>query len=183
LWLVAGLGNPGRRYARTRHNVGFLVLEDFLEKNGLEFTEKKNYRLCKGSIDGIELIIMEPLTFMNLSGEAVKKMIDKLAIPPERIIVIHDDLDMDVGRVKIRRRGSSGGHRGIESIIESIASKEFMRIKVGIGRDYSIPSEKYVLSKFKRNEIPLVRDAIKMASDALYSIITEGIERTMNMFN
>lgn len=183
MWLIVGLGNPGRKYARTRHNIAFLVLEEFIEKHGLEFKEKRDYRICNGSIDGTEIVLIEPLTFMNRSGTAVHKIMDKFNIPSEKTIVIHDDLDIEVGRLKIRRRGSSGGHRGVESIIQNIGSSGFIRIKIGIGRDEYISAEDYVLSKFRRNELPLIREAIKKAGESIYSIITEGVERAMNRFN
>jgi PTH1 family peptidyl-tRNA hydrolase len=183
LWLVVGLGNPGRKYARTRHNVGFIVLEDLAENSGLTFKERKEYRICDGSIENNRIVLLEPLTFMNRSGTAVRKIADKFSISPEEIIVVHDDLDLDVGRLKIRKKGSAGGHRGIASVIDRIGSKEFIRVRIGIGRDERMLPEDFVLSKFKRNELSHMRTAVKSASESIHTIITEGVDRAMNQFN
>jgi PTH1 family peptidyl-tRNA hydrolase len=183
LWLLVGLGNPGSRYARTRHNAGFLVIEELAGREGLEFREKADYRICDGSIEGERIALVEPLTFMNRSGSAVRKAADRFAVSPENIIVVHDDLDFETGKLKIRRKGSSGGHKGVESIIQGIGSGDFIRVKVGIGRDQLVPVEKYVLSKFTKEELPLVREAVGRAADAIPFIISEGIEKAMNKFN
>lgn len=183
MWLIVGLGNPGTKYARTRHNVGFVVLEGIAEKSNLPFKTRKDYRISSGSIDNNDIVLLEPLTFMNRSGTVVRKIKDRFTITPQRIIVIHDDLDLDVGKLKIRRKGSSGGHRGIESIIGAIGSRDFLRVKIGIGRNPVIPPEEYVLSRFKRNELSSVRQTIRNAVDAVHSIITEGVDRSMNRFN
>lgn len=183
MWLIVGLGNPGIRYSKTRHNIGFIVLEELREKYCLDFREKKDYRISNGSIDNNEIIIIEPLTFMNRSGMAVQKIVDKFNIPAEKIIVVHDDLDLETGRLKIRKKGSSGGHKGIESIIQFIGSRDFIRIKIGIGRDPFIPAEDYVLSKFRKDELPLIKEAVKEAVDSIHSVVTEGVEKAMNRFN
>ncbi len=183
MWLVVGLGNPGARYSRTRHNAGFLVAESFAAAHGLDFREKAEYRICDGSIDGDRVVVMEPLTFMNRSGLAVKKVVGKYNIPPERVIVIHDDLDMDTGRLKIRRKGSSGGHKGVESVIEFIGSRDFVRVKIGIGRDEAMPVEAYVLSKFRREELPLIRESVGLAAESIGVIISAGVDKAMNRYN
>ena len=183
MWLLVGLGNPGTKYAGTRHNVGFLVADLFAGKHGLEFREKNGYRVCDGTVGGERVVVVEPLTFMNRSGSAVKKMIDKYFLPPANVVVVHDDLDMDTGRLKIRRGGSSGGHKGVESIIQSIGSKEFVRVKIGIGRDSDAAVESYVLSKFRKAEQPLIKAAVERAADSLEDIITSGIEKAMNRYN
>lgn len=183
MWLVVGLGNPGAKYARTRHNVGFLVVEHFAAERGLDFREKTDFRICDGSIDGERIIVMEPLTFMNRSGAAVRRMADKYFMAPEKIIVLHDDLDMETGKMKIRRNGSSGGHKGVESIIQSIGSKDFIRVKIGIGRDEGTAVESYVLSKFRKDELPLIRDAVKRTAEAVAAIIFTGVDKAMNRYN
>ena len=183
MWLLVGLGNPGGRYARTRHNIGFLVVDEFAGVDRLEFREKADYRICNGSIEGEKIVLMEPLTFMNRSGTAVRKIAEKFSIPPEKIIVVHDDLDLETGRLKIRKKGSSGGHKGVESVIQNIGANNFIRIKIGIGRDEFTPVEDYVLSKFRKDELPLVKKAITSAVHAIRSIIIEGVDKAMNKFN
>jgi PTH1 family peptidyl-tRNA hydrolase len=183
LWLIAGLGNPGRKYAKTRHSVGFMVADDLTERYGIELREKELYRLGKGSIEGYEIVLMEPLTFMNRSGLAVRDVMKRYGVGPENLIVIHDDIDMETGKLKIREKGSSGGHKGVESIIQSIGTREFIRVKVGIGRGEDIPVEDYVLSKFRKEEAPLIRDAIQRASDAVSTIVKDGVKKAMNAFN
>jgi PTH1 family peptidyl-tRNA hydrolase len=183
LWAVVGLGNPGGKYQKTRHNIGFMVLEQIALTHGFKPTEKKLYISAKGSIGEQDVLLMEPLTFMNLSGVAVREIIRRFRLSPESLVVIHDDLDMATGKLKIKTGGSSGGHRGIESIIQNIGSEDFIRVKIGIGRDEEIPAEKFVLSKFKREEIETVKQAVQDASDAVLCIIQEGVTKAMNQFN
>jgi len=183
LWLIAGLGNPGSRYEKTRHNAGFLVLEELVERLQLEFKEKEDFKISKGSLGDEKIILVEPLTFMNRSGVAVRKIMQKSNVSPERLIVIHDDLDLECGNLKIRKKGSSGGHKGIESIIQNIGTREFIRVKIGIGRDPFVPTEKYVLSRFRKDEMPMIKETIAKAAESVHSIIIEGVERAMNRFN
>jgi len=183
LWLITGLGNPGSRYEKTRHNAGFLALEEFLRSQKLEFKDKEDYKISKGSLGDEKIILLEPLTFMNRSGAAVRKIMQKSNIPPENLIVVHDDLDLETGRLKIRKKGSSGGHKGIESIIQNIGTQDFIRIKIGIGRDPFVPTEKYVLSKFRKDEMQLIKAVIEKAAESIHSIIKDGVEKAMNKFN
>ena len=183
MWIVVGLGNPGSRYARTRHNIGFQVLDELAKRHGLEFREKASYRICSGSIEGDEVVLVEPLTFMNRSGTAVRKVAAKFFVPPDRIVVVHDDLDLETGVVRIRGKGSSGGHRGVESVMESLGTKDFVRVKIGIGRSGLVPAEKYVLSKFTQAELPHVKMAVVTAVESVRVILTEGVEKAMNRFN
>ena len=183
MWLIAGLGNPGSRYEKTRHNAGFLVLEELVERLQLEFKEKEDFKISKGSLGDEKIILVEPLTFMNRSGVAVRKIMQKSNVSPERLIVIHDDLDLECGSLKIRKKGSSGGHKGIESIIQNIGTREFIRVKIGIGRDPFVPTEKYVLSRFRKDEMPVIKETITKAAESVHSIIIEGVERAMNRFN
>jgi len=183
LWLIVGLGNPGSRYQKTRHNVGFLAVEECIRRQPLDCKEKEDYKICKGSLGDEKIIFLEPLTFMNRSGIAVRKIMQKSNISPEALIVIHDDLDLAAGSLKICKKGSSGGHKGIESIIQNIGTQEFTRIRVGIGRDPFVPAEEYVLSKFRKDEMQLIREAIEKAAGSVYAIINEGVEKAMNRFN
>jgi PTH1 family peptidyl-tRNA hydrolase len=184
MWLIAGLGNPGRKYSRTRHNIGFMVTEEVACRYRIDLAEKKEgYKIGKGSIQGENIMLIEPLLYMNLSGIPVQRVLKKFNIQPENLIVIHDDLDMETGRLRIRKTGSSGGHKGIESIIQNIGSKDFIRMKVGIGREAEIPADEYVLGKFKRQELSLIKETIQKAADAIQSIVSEGVDKAMNEFN
>jgi len=183
LWAIIGLGNPGPKYSKTRHNIGFMVIDEISEKEGFEFKEKPLFLISKGSLGSEDFVLVKPLTFMNRSGLAVKEVLSSFNIPHERLIIIQDDLDMDIGRIKIRKTGSSGGHKGILSIIEQIGTKDFIRVKIGIGKDPFIPAEDYVLSKFKSEEKPIIKEAIKTVVDAIESILREGVDRAMNIYN
>ncbi len=183
MWVIAGLGNPGQKYSRTRHNIGFMVLNEVARRHSIDLKVRKGYRIGKGSIDAHPLLLIEPLLYMNLSGRVIKKVLRRFSIIPEHLITIHDDLDIQIGKLKIKKKGSSGGHKGIESIIQHIGSQEFIRLKVGIGREDKSPAEDYVLSKFKRHEIPIIRQMIHTAANAVDTIVTDGVERAMNRFN
>jgi PTH1 family peptidyl-tRNA hydrolase len=183
MWVIVGLGNPGKKYSRTRHNIGFMVVEEISRRYEIDFKEKEKYRIGTGSIDGEKVLLIEPLLYMNNSGLAVKDIVGRFNIPLEKLIVIHDDLDMEIGKLRIRRKGSSGGHKGVESIIQNLSSKDFARLKMGIGREEGITPEDYVLSKFRKNEISLIKNTIERASDAVASILLDGLDKAMNAFN
>ncbi len=183
IWVIAGLGNPGRKYTRTRHNVGFMVIEEVAERHGIALSDRKTHRIGRGSLSGRNVLLIEPLLYMNLSGPVVKRVFTKSNSRPGNLIVIHDDLDMETGKLRIRKTGSSGGHKGVESVIQNIGSKDFIRIKLGIGRDAGVPVEDFVLSKFKRDEISVIRSSIQRAADAVSLIIAEGVDNAMNQYN
>lgn len=183
MWIIAGLGNPGRKYSNTRHNIGFKAIDRLAEDLSVEFSEKELYIIGKGSVSDNKTILLKPLTFMNRSGSAVKKIMDKYYVEPQNLIVVHDDLDLEAGVIKIRRGGSSGGHRGIESIINLIGSKDFIRVKIGISRDPSMLVEDYVLKPFGSEHKGLMSDAVVRAAEAVVAVITESAESAMNKFN
>ncbi len=183
MWVIVGLGNPGRRYAKTRHNVGFVVADNLAERYGIEFKEKELYRTGRGSMEGNQVILLEPLTFMNRSGLAVRDVMRRHGVLPENLIVVHDDIDMETGKLKIRKKGSSGGHKGIESVIGSTGTTEFIRVKIGVGREEGVAAEDYVLGKFRKEEVQLIKEAVGRASDAVAVILKEGVDRAMNTFN
>ncbi len=183
MWVITGLGNPGRKYSGTRHNVGFMVVDQIAREYGLSLREGERYSTGRGAVEGQDVVLLEPLTYMNRSGLAVREILKKGGIPPERLIVIHDDLDMETGVIKIRKDGSSGGHRGIASIIQELGTGGFVRLKVGIGRDRDIPVSDYVLSNFSSSEKVLIKDAIIEAMNAVGVILTEGVDMAMNRFN
>lgn len=185
--LIAGLGNPGEKYRRTRHNIGFLVIDRIAEEHGIALQTKDAYSIGEGVLEGHRVTLLKPLAFMNLSGRAVQKILRKFVgsaeDPGSRLIVVHDDIDMPVGKVRLRRNGSSGGHRGIESIIAETGSKEFVRIKVGVGRDPNVPVEHFVLQSFRPDERDAVRESIEQAADAVVAIIAHGLDKAMNSMN
>jgi len=187
MWLIAGLGNPGEKYAATRHNAGFMAIDRLALRHNIPLAERDGYSLGKGAIDLIPVVLMKPLTYMNLSGVAVRKVLRKLNLfqegEPTNLIVVHDDLDIATGMIKLRRTGSSGGHKGVESIIRETGSKDFIRVKIGIGRDPGMPAEEYVLRKFRSAEKKVIEDGIINTSDAVESIISCGIEKAMNIYN
>lgn len=187
MWIIAGLGNPGATYAPTRHNVGFKVIDRLAEEHGIVMEDKELSAQGRGAICGHRVALLKPFTFMNRSGIAVKRALRKAAYGAEQLgdvlIVVHDDLDLETGVLKIRKSGSSGGHRGIESIIQETGTKEFIRVKIGIGRDPGQPVETYVLRSFRPDELAPVKDAIIRASDAVTAIVAEGVETAMNRYN
>ena len=183
MWVIAGLGNPGRKYSRTRHNIGFMAVEEIAQKNGIEFTDRKEYRIGRGSIEGHNVILIEPLLYMNRSGPVVNAILKKFTVQFDNLVVIHDDLDMETGKLRIRKTGSSGGHKGVESIIQNIGAKDFIRVKIGIGREPGILVEDYVLSKFTRQEISAIKETIGKTTDAVHAIIADGVDKAMNTFN
>ena len=183
MWVIAGLGNPGRKYSRTRHNIGFMAVEEIAQRNGIEFTDRKEYRIGRGSIEGHNVILIEPLLYMNRSGPVVNAILKKFTVQFDNLIVIHDDLDMETGKLRIRKTGSSGGHKGVESIIQNIGAKDFIRVKIGIGREPGTLVEDYVLSKFTRQEISAIKETIEKTTDAVHAIIDEGVDKAMNTFN
>lgn len=180
---MVGLGNPGSAYERTRHNAGFMVVDTLAARHGFKLKEKKKYFADKGSIEGDNVVLMEPLTFMNLSGEAVREGMRRFGYEPDQIIVVHDDLDVEPGKVKIKLGGGAGGHKGIISVIEHAGTREFLRIKVGIGKSDRMAIERFVLSKFSPDEKVLMDEAIIEAADAIEAIIRDGHAKAMNTYN
>jgi PTH1 family peptidyl-tRNA hydrolase len=183
LWAIVGLGNFPRKYQGTRHNVGFEVVEEILSRHSLSFKEKDLYRIAEGSVEGVRCVLAEPLTYMNRSGNAVYQIMRKSGIVPENLIVVHDDIDMPTGRLRIRLGGSSGGHKGVDDIIQRIATKDFIRVKIGVGKDPEMLVEDYVLKKFRRDEKPVIKEAVSLAADAVEFILREGLYEAMNRFN
>lgn len=183
MWVIVGLGNPGRKYAKTRHNAGFMVVDEISTRYDIELRERDLHMTGKGSMEGEDVLLVEPLTFMNRSGIAVRDAMKRINAGPENLIVIQDDIDMETGILKIRKKGSSGGHKGVESVIREIGTKEFVRVKIGIGRSEGVPVEEYVLGKFGKDEGAVMKSAIVEAADAVETIIESGIDRAMNTFN
>ena len=177
------MGNPGREYEKTRHNLGFKVVDEVAGRLNTGFKESDNYQISEGFIGQEKVVLIKPLTFMNLSGNAVSKVLSYYKCEADHLIVIHDDLDIEPGRMKIKMGGGSGGHKGIESIISTIGDREFLRIKIGIGRPEHNNVEGYVLSKIRGNEEDMLNEMVFQAADAVDSIVSGGHEKAMNTFN
>ena len=185
MYLIAGLGNPTKEYDKTRHNVGFAVIDTLADKYRIDVSEKKHKALCgKGVIEGRKVLLVKPQTFMNLSGESIRAAVDYYKIEPEDIIVIYDDISLDPGQLRIRLKGSAGGHNGIKNIIAHLGTQEFPRIKVGVGaKPPRVDLADYVLSRFSPDEQKLMDEAFKEAAEAAVSMMTDGAERAMNHYN
>ena len=182
--VFVGLGNPGVHYQRNRHNVGFRVVERLAKVNHILISTKRFRTLYgTGQIDSLEVAITKPLTFMNRSGEAVKKMVDFFHVGMEDLIVIHDDLDLPLGRLRFKQRGGDGGHQGVRSIIESIGGNNFLRLKVGIGRPpKGMDPAEYVLNDFDQIEQPRLDEIVSRAAEALTVLLSEGLQTAMNRY-
>lgn len=184
--LIVGLGNPGEEYALTRHNMGFLVLEEFARRNGLKFKIHKRFNalISEGIIDGEKILLAMPQTFMNLSGNSVRPILGWLKIETSSMFVVMDDIALPLGAVRIRPKGSSGGHNGLNSIIDSIGTQEFPRMRLGIlgKRDVKNLSD-YVLRRFTKLEQKYLQEILKRSVEACECWIKEGIDATMNKFN
>ena len=186
LYLVAGLGNPGREYEHTRHNVGFMCADTLARTHGLTFDPKKRSkaRVAVGSVAGKRLVIAKPQTFMNLSGSTVQGLAAFYKIPPEHILVVYDDLDLPAGTLRIRPKGGSGGHKGMTDIIRRLGTQDFPRIRFGIGRPPGkMDPAAFVLRPFDRDELPQVQDSIDRVVGAIEAWLREGIDIAMNRYN
>lgn len=184
--IVAGLGNPGREYENTRHNIGFSMLDRIAKHLNIDILEKKHKALIgKGVLGGDKVILVKPQTYMNLSGESIREVCDYYKVDPENdLIIIYDDVSLDVGKLRIRGKGSAGGHNGIKSIISHLGTEKFNRIRVGIGdkpKGYDLAD--YVLGHFTKEEQSILDDAGLKMPKAIECIVNEGIESAMNKFN
>ena len=181
--LIVGLGNPGPRYARTRHNLGFMVLDHLAERLGLCWQIAADGLLAEGVLAGRLVILLKPLTYMNRSGDAVAALVRRR---PEiaDIIVVHDDLDLPLGRLRIRRSGSAGGHRGVASVIAALGTEGFGRVRIGVDRPPAgIDATDYVLAEFPPEEMAAAREAVARATAALEVLVADGYEAAMSRFN
>ena len=174
--LIVGLGNPGNEYNNTRHNIGFYYLDLFANKLNISFKEKFNGMYCKIKIGNEDVILLKPLTFMNLSGESVIKFVNYFKIKVEDILVIHDDLDINLGRIKLKDNGSSGGHNGIKNIIFNLNSENFKRLKIGISKNNNYDTKDYVLGHFTREE----QEIIKSNEEKILNILNDYFKLPFN---
>ena len=185
-WLVVGLGNPGDKYENTRHNVGFLTVDELAERARVPVQRLKHRALTNTvELGGARVLLMKPVPYMNLSGEAVGEAARFYKIPPERVLVISDDVSLPIGKLRIRKGGSAGGHNGLKSIIQHLGTDQFPRVRVGVGQkphpDYDLAD--WVLGKFQGEDKKVMDEAVKRAADAVECILKEGADRAMNRFN
>ncbi|MBI2829871.1 MAG: aminoacyl-tRNA hydrolase [Chloroflexi bacterium] len=189
---IVGLGNPGGAYAGNRHNLGFMCLSHFAKTHGIPLDKKQsNARTGTGEVAGVKILLARPQTYMNSSGESVSGLVRKFKLNLDDIFVIHDDLDLPLGRIRLRWGGSSAGHRGIQSIIACLGTKDFPRLRVGIGRPLLLPGERmteddvihYVLSDFTSEEKQVVEQTLPRVSEAIVCFLTEGLDVAMNRYN
>lgn len=185
MYIIAGLGNPEKKYDLTRHNIGFRVIDALAERSGIDLNDKKLKGIIgKGTIAGEKVILVKPLTYMNLSGECVRPLADYFKVKPEEVIVIFDDISLDPGKLRVRKKGSAGGHNGIKSLIAHLGTENFPRVKFGVGdKPKGMDLADYVLGRFPKAEEATIKEGIENACDAVECMIREGADTAMNRFN
>lgn len=185
MFLIVGLGNPGEKYERTRHNCGFWVVDELARRSGREVrTPECQSHSTKANIRGIETLLVKPQTFMNLSGVAVKALMKKHDIKADDILIISDDVALPVGKIRVRREGSAGGQNGLKSIIKEIGTSQFARLRVGIAPDHPISNlSDFVLGEFSKSEHVVLNEAIIVAADAVEVLLQNGIAEAMSKYN
>ena len=183
--LIVGLGNPGRGYARSRHNVGFMCVDGLSSRSGIPLTERRSsVVLGRGQVERESVVLAKPRTYMNRSGDALAYLVARFGVALPDMLIVYDDMDLPLGKLRIRAAGSAGGHRGMQSIINALGSQEVPRMRIGIGRP--LPDEggvEHVLGSFAKDEQPALRDALSAAQDAALDVIAYGLERAMNHYN
>lgn len=185
MFLIVGLGNPGTEYAATRHNIGFDMVTYLSDKYGIALRSKEGKAIVgKGVIEGQKVMLVQPQTYMNLSGESVRALMDYYKLTTDEIVIIYDDISMPVGQVRIRPKGSAGGHNGIKSIIAHLGTQEFPRIKIGVGaKPENGDLVKYVLGRFSKEDDAKIRDVFALAEEGLLAILQEDVKTAMNAVN
>lgn len=186
MYIIAGLGNPTKEYEHTRHNAGFDTIDMIAEKYHISMGEKKHKALIgKGHIEGNKVILVKPQTYMNLSGESIREVVDYYKIDEEsELIVIYDDISLEPGKLRIRKKGSAGGHNGIKNIIAQLGTQNFCRVKVGVGeKPKGWDLADYVLGHYSKEEVPIMQEAFEKAAQAVAAIITQDIDTAMNQYN
>lgn len=185
MYLIVGLGNPGVDYAATRHNIGFDMLTYLSDRYQIPLRSREGKAFVgKGWIEGQKVILAQPQTYMNLSGESVRALTDYYKIDTEKLIIIYDDISLDVGQIRVRPKGSAGGHNGIKSIIQHMGTQDFPRIKIGVGaKPEGGDLVKHVLGRFSKEEDAKVRDVFELAKDAILAILNEDVQEAMNRVN
>ena len=185
---MVGLGNPGLKYEFTRHNIGFRIVDNLARDIEIEFKKVKSYYslISRGMINNHKVILLKPQTFMNLSGRAVSKAVSYYKIPLRDLLIVYDDLNLELGQVRIRKKGSAGGHKGIESIMQYLDSEEIPRLRIGIGNssvNFNFNYVPYVLSNFDNEERDKIGEVIQLSTDAIKTVIEDGFEKAMRKYN
>lgn len=185
MYLIVGLGNPKNEYAHTRHNMGFDAINEVAEKNNINITKSKFKGLYEtGIIQGKKVILLKPQTYMNLSGESIKEVVNFYNIEPKEIIVIYDDIDIEKGKIKLRKKGGAGSHNGMKSVVEELNTTDFARIRVGIGQpEFKSDMINYVIGKVPEDEQKILKEGTHKAAEAVEEILKNGIDIAMNKFN
>lgn len=185
MFLIVGLGNPGKRYEKTRHNLGFMVIDKLAQDMDLDLRAGEGeYLIATSSYKSKQVILAKPLTFMNLSGQAVADLVYKLSLPLSNLLIIIDDVNLPLGTLRLRKRGSDGGHKGLRSVIYHLNTEDFPRLRLGIGSQFLRGQiVEYVLSEFEPDEMEIVKEMVNRAKDAVLSFIDRGIDATMSEFN
>ena len=186
MYIIVGLGNPESKYNGTRHNIGFSAITALADANNISLDMKKHKALCgKGVIAGQKVLLAEPLTYMNLSGESVRELVDYYKVDPtDELIIIYDDINLAPGKLRIREKGSAGGHNGIKNILAHLGSQDFPRIRIGVGeKPKGWDLADYVLGRFAKEEEPVIREALEKVVQACEVMITEDTRTAMNRFN
>jgi peptidyl-tRNA hydrolase len=184
MYIIAGLGNPGKKYENTRHNLGFITIDKLAEENSIK-TDKIKFKALvgEGNIAGQKVLLLKPQTFMNLSGESVREAVNFYKLPPENLIVVYDDIDIATGTIRIRKFGSAGTHNGMRSIVYQLQTDRFPRIRVGTGSDMKGNLVDYVIGGFTKEEVPLLEEAVTNAVKAIECILSDGVDMAMNRYN
>jgi len=186
-WLVAGLGNPGQEYSMTRHNAGFLLVDRLAKFHGIDLPAAGSAgRIvwARGTVGAVPVVLAMPLSYMNRSGPPLRRLADQLQIPVEAVMVVHDDVDLVFGRIKIKKKGGDGGHRGVMSLIDAFGRDDFVRLRIGVGRPpCGLTAVEHVLSRFTADEAPIFDAVLGKAREAVRAIVCEGVSTAMNRFN
>lgn len=186
MYVIAGLGNPGKQYEQTHHNMGFITIDYLAEKLGINVNKIKFKALTAETVyNGQKIVLLKPQTYMNLSGESIREIVQFYKLPPENLIVIYDDIDLDTGKIRIRAKGSAGTHNGMRNIVFQLQTDEFPRIRIGIrgGMSEKMQLRDFVTGGFTKEEVPLLEDAVSRAADAVLCYVSEGINTCMNKYN
>ena len=184
MYIICGLGNPGKDYESTRHNLGFMTLDVLSSRLGISVNKLKFRALIgEGRIGSEKVVLVKPQTYMNLSGEALRPIMEFYKEDPSHLLVVYDDIDLEPGTIRIRPFGSAGTHNGMRSVIYPLQTDRFPRIRIGEGKNGVIPLERYVLMRIPENEKKLVQEAVERAAEACESFVRDGIDRTMNVYN